>query len=102
MNADLPDGDAIPLSEVDDMLARRGRWAGVTVHLDEADRQLTIMALAHEAVRSPGMHDALRLIADTLGGSLMFDRCRGYDDGSEVALGALAARHDFGDGGEPR
>lgn len=74
------------MSEIDDMLTGRGKWAGVDVHIDEGDRQLTIMALAHEAVRSPGFHTALRLIAENLGGGNMFDHFRALDDGSEEAM----------------
>lgn len=50
----------------------------MTFDLDEADRQLTIRALAVQSLESPGFELACRKIAILLEGEVMFDSLRGF------------------------
>ena len=45
----------------------------MTFDLDESDRQMTILALAHLALERPGWDDALSRVADKMGGKPLFE-----------------------------
>ena len=51
-----------------------------TLTLDESDRQLVLMALAHLAVERPGFDDALQLIAARIDNHNPRGRAEMYED----------------------